>query len=215
MRPTYLPNAYNIEMNYFLALSTAYIFGAFPTGFLLTRWLRGVDIREHGSGNPGATNVFRVVGKTAGSITLLVDALKGFLPVLFFSRYFSSDLALSGIALAAIFGHTWTIFLKFRGGKGVATSLGVFLALLPGPTLAALGVFLFSLGCSCYVSLSSILAAASLPLLCAVFGESYYWVGFTFGVAALVVFLHRKNIVRLMNGSENKVPLSSKTEKIS
>src|SRR5207248_39804 len=135
-----------------------------PTAYLMARWLKGIDIREHGSGNPGATNVFRVVGKAAGSATLAIDALKGYAPVLLVKHSMpQAQVVAVAVGLAAIVGHNWTVFLNFKGGKGVATSAGVFLALAPVPSAIALACFLAGFLISGHVSVGSIVAAASFP----------------------------------------------------
>lgn len=188
-----------------LLVLLAYLIGSIPTAYLMTRWLKGVDIREHGSGNPGATNVFRVVGKGAGSATLAIDALKGYLPVFLVRHFLPAAPAVAVAAgMAAIAGHNWTVFLNFKGGKGVATSAGVFLALTPVPTLVALACFLAVFLTSGHVSLGSIAAALSFPpaMWFSTHSRPLTAVG-TF-CALLVIVLHRKNIRRLLNKEEPK-----------
>lgn len=190
-------------------LFLSYLLGAAPTGYLLTRWLKGIDIRTVGSGNPGATNVFRSVGKGAGIATLALDLAKGWLPVwlvayrneAFVSPEMNVLAALTGFA--AVAGHTWSPFLRFRGGKGVATSAGVFLALIPGPTLAALAAFALGLGASKHVSVGSLAAAVTLPL------AAFWTTGPTFAsflaaaLGLLIIVKHIPNIRRLLRGEEN------------
>ena len=140
----------------------SYFLGAIPTGYLIAKKVMGIDIREHGSGNPGAANVYRTVGKWAGVSTFLVDALKGFIPVSA-ALYLCADYPHKyWVAIAcgtiAILGHMWTIYLKFRGGKGVATSAGVFAALLPIPTAIAFGVFVICVALWGRISIGSICA---------------------------------------------------------
>lgn len=187
----------------------SYGLGSFPTAYLLVRWLTGQDIRRMGSGNPGATNVFRSVGKGAGAVTLAVDALKGWLPVWLCLRFFPGDWTAVLTGLATVAGHTWSPFLRFRGGKGVATSAGVFLALLPWTTLAALGVFALTLAASRHVSAGSLAAALILPPLA-------YWrhglsprAGLAAVVGLLVIMKHIPNIRRLMRGEEHAVSFSN------
>lgn len=186
----------------------SYLCGATPTAYLMGKFLKGIDIRQHGSGNPGATNVFRVVGKTAGIFTLLIDGLKGFLPVFFALRAFPENLIfVIGIGLAAILGHNWTIFLKFQGGKGVATSCGVFLGLLPIPTLISLVFFSLGLILTRHVSLGSMLGASSLVLSSWILDYAKILTFFSFFCALLIFYLHKKNIQRIIQGQEPKIPL--------
>lgn len=186
----------------------SYLLGSLPTGYLFGKFLKGVDIREHGSGNPGATNVFRVVGPTAGILTLLIDFIKGFFPVILVHHYLSQDPAtLALIGLAAIFGHIWSIFLKFRGGKGVITAAGVFMAILPKPTLIAIGIFLVVLIVTRYVSVGSIFGALGLAISTYFMCDSKFVISLVTVSSLLIILLHRQNILRLMRGQENKVPL--------
>ncbi len=187
-------------------LIAAYIIGSCPTGYLLGKWLMGIDIREHGSGNPGATNVFRVVGKRAGIITLVVDFLKGFLPV-FLSLTLDprAQAFASLLGLAAIAGHNWSIWLKFNGGKGVATSAGVFMALLPIPTALSLVVFGIASRLSGHISVGSMAGALSNPLFALLFRSTGYRIFLSLCCALLIILMHRKNIVRLMRSEEMKV----------
>lgn len=191
----------------------AYLLGSIPTGYLLAKWLKGIDIREHGSGNPGATNVFRVVGKTAGILTLMIDCLKGYLPVQIVLLGHSLNLQQAAlIGLSAIAGHNWTIFLRFRGGKGVATSAGVFLALLPVPSLIAIGFFLVALATTRHVSIGSMLGALSLCVSTWIFTASRFLTLLTLFCALLILFLHRENIQRLLHGQEPKLSMRGGNE---
>jgi len=185
----------------------SYLSGSIPFGYILTKIVKGIDIRHHGSGNPGATNVFRVVGKVPGIITFLLDALKGFIPVMLAGKYFgSSDETIIIVAgLMAISGHVWTIFLKFKGGKGVATTAGVFAALIPIETAGALLVFSLVLALTKYVSVGSICAAISLAALTFFVNSHNELKVFSLFAAGLIIFTHRNNLKRLINGTENKV----------
>jgi glycerol-3-phosphate acyltransferase PlsY len=183
--------------------AVAYLSGGIPTGYLIARKLRGIDIREHGSGNPGAANVYRVVGRWAGWWTLVIDALKGFLPVMLARHYYPNDyLALILVGALAIVGHVWTVYLRFRGGKGVATSTGVFLALLPKPTLLALLVFLGAVALSGHISVGSILASVTMPITAFWLGAPRPLVGMAAVVAALILVKHIPNMRRLMGKEE-------------
>lgn len=187
-------------------LPLAYFIGSIPTGYLMGKMLKGIDIREHGSGNPGATNVYRFVGKMAGVATLLIDGLKGYFPVyLAMQEPRFSEWQLALIGLCAIAGHNWTCFLNFRGGKGVATSAGVFLALIPLPMLVALIAFLIALLATRHVSVGSMLGAVSLCVSTWFITASKFLTGLTVFCALLILYLHRKNIHRLMHHQEPKI----------
>lgn len=189
----------------FLWVPAAYLIGSIPTAYLTARWAKGVDIRTVGSGNPGATNVFRSVGKTAGVITLILDALKGWAPVWLAAHFVSGDKVPVLCGLAAVAGHTWPLFLGFRGGKGVATSAGVFAALLPWAFSTALAVFIVGLAASRHVSVGSLAAAVTLPA--AAFWKygpvSASWLALAVGL--LVLVRHTSNIKRLLQGKEISV----------
>jgi acyl phosphate:glycerol-3-phosphate acyltransferase len=195
-----------LRLHHAVLIGVSYLLGSIPTGYWLGKAWKGIDVRQHGSGNLGATNVLRVLGKGPGFITLALDILKGVIPVLLCSYYFPGEQTLALAAgLSAIAGHVTSPFVRFHGGKGVATSAGVFLALLPGPTLIALGVFGLSLVVSRFVSFSSMLAALSLTAaawaLCPV--RRLNWA--TTVLAAFVFWTHRANIRRLLKGTENKI----------
>ena len=184
-------------------LIAAYLVGSIPTGLLLAK-AAGVDIRSTGSGNIGATNVYRTLGRSVGVLTLVGDCLKGLLPVLL-ARYLQlPDIWIAAIGLAAFLGHVYTIFLGFKGGKGVATALGVFLGISPVSVGGAVILFVAIVWWSRFVSLGSICAAAVMPLLVALFDRRVPMVLMTVIVAALVVWKHRENITRLREGTENR-----------
>ena len=199
-------------MEVFLTLVVAYLVGAIPSGVLLTRIAGTADIRSQGSGNVGATNVYRVAGKRLGILTLVADVLKGVLPLLLV-RFLVADGILNSppgalleylTALALFLGHCYPVYLGFKGGKGVATALGVFLVLAPVALLPSLGTFILVLWRWRYVSLASISAAAVMPI--AVFASGYPAVlaGVTGVIAAMVIYRHSANIQRLLQGSENR-----------
>jgi glycerol-3-phosphate acyltransferase PlsY len=182
----------------------AFVFGSIPFGFVIGK-LKGVDVRQYGSGNIGATNVSRVLGKKWGAIVLLLDALKGALPVLYLkvTGYSIEHQVLAG--LFAILGHCFSPFLKLRGGKGVATGLGVFLVVSPKVTLIAFLVFLLVFLTTRYVSLSSITAALSFPLVFRFLEKpSEFTSVVLFLTAFVVVGKHYQNIIRLIKGEEKK-----------
>ncbi|HVO94548.1 MAG TPA: glycerol-3-phosphate 1-O-acyltransferase PlsY [Terriglobales bacterium] len=179
----------------------AYLLGSIPTGYVLGSFA-GVDIRAVGSGNIGATNVARVVGKWSGIVTLIVDAAKGFIPVYAASLagLSGSETALAG--LAAVLGHLFPIFLKFKGGKGVATALGVLLAVAPLVTLILLVVFAAVMAATRIVSLSSITAALAAPVALWLLSYSFVEVVLGAALAVLIVARHYGNICRLLAGTE-------------
>ena len=206
-----------------LALLTAYLLGSIPTSLWVGRAFFNLrDIREHGSGNAGATNTFRVLGKKAGTFVLLVDAFKGFA-----AAYFLPDFLLSrgvigpenlfyyrlACGVLAVVGHIYPVFAQFRGGKGVATILGMMLAIAPATVGVALLVFLAVLGTTRYVSLSSMTAGvafAFLQLLPPFRPANPLQVWFGFLLAAMLIYTHRANIGRLRAGTESRVPLWGK-----
>jgi len=181
----------------------SYILGSVPTGLLLGKAL-GVDIRDAGSGNIGATNVYRTLGRKVGIATLLCDCLKGLIPVLAARWLGLPDIWVAAVGFAAFFGHVYTIFLRFKGGKGVATALGVFLGASPLAVLAAIGVFAFVIWKWRYVSLASITAAAAMPLFVAIIDGRPLITAMTLLIAAIVIWKHHENIIRLKSGTENK-----------
>lgn len=191
---------------YVITAVVAYFVGSVPTGYLLAR-AKGVDIRSVGSGNIGATNVFRILGKTAGFTVLLIDALKGFIPAKFLlfgvtpgTEEYHAMLA----GLCAILGHNYTCWLRFKGGKGIATSAGVMLALVPAGLGLALGTWLVVFTVSKYVSLASVAAAAALPVAVWLTGGTQRMIILTSVVSALAIYKHRANIQRLLNGTEHR-----------
>ncbi len=192
-------------MTLYILILAAYLIGAIPTGVILTRLVGGEDIRSAGSGNIGATNVYRVAGRKLGLITLVGDCLKGVIPLLIGQYGFSlTEIGIAMVALAAFIGHCYPVYLGFKGGKGVATALGIFLVLSPMSVLCLLGIFGVILWKWRYISLASISAAASVPLLVFFFESSVPYVVATFIIAVLVIWKHSANIERLRNGSENK-----------
>jgi glycerol-3-phosphate acyltransferase PlsY len=200
-----------------LALLAAFMIGSIPTAYVMGR-IKGIDIRLQGSGNVGATNAFRVLGKGWGVACLGFDILKGWLPAraLFQAEFFAPHWPLDGwqwaVGLAAIAGHMFSPFLKFKGGKGVATSLGVILAIAPLPTLAVFVIGVATVVATGYVSAGSVLGAALLPVLVIALGTTTVpplqaWTSFaiTFFLGAAIIYKHRANIRRLRAGTEKKI----------
>lgn len=189
-----------------LILILSYLLGSVSFGIMVTKLKKNIDIRDFGSGNIGFTNVLRVVGKGPAAIVLVGDALKGSLGVVlgYYLGGASYSYAVLG-GLAAMLGHTYPVYFGFKGGKGVATGLGVIIALAPDVTLIALIIFLITVFFSRYVSLGSILAALSVPIFLYFFKKPFPV--FLFGVlgAAFVIYNHKANIVRLYQGNENKI----------
>lgn len=196
-----------------------YLIGSFPTAIIAGKLLQNIDIREHGSKNAGATNVFRVLGWKAGLVVMLIDMLKGFIPVFWLAGLIhgsSETLIYYQIVtgLAAIIGHIWTIFAGFKGGKGVGTSAGVFLGLAPLAVFIALVVFIILVMIWRYVSLGSLMGALVFLIVLIVqkfvlaqaIPDIMLYIGVL--VVALIWFAHRENIKRLINGNENKIRFS-------
>jgi len=194
----------------------SYLLGSIPTSIIVSKVLRGIDIREYGSRNPGATNVYRVLGLRAALFVGATDIGKGMIAVLLVTRLYSGDTPLSPELVhvlsgtAAICGHIWTVFAGFRGGKAVNTSLGVVVALAPTAAIVCLGIWLVVTFSTRYVSVGSMSAAGALPVVLAVhkfllLGRVPYEV-FVFGCVAslLVLVTHRSNIDRLLRGQENR-----------
>lgn len=193
-------------------LMMTYLFGGIPVGFIIAKYVRGIDLREFGSKNIGATNVGRVIGWKYGILTLFLDALKGAIPVYLVS-FLPSEESLPTIQIivgsVAILGHTFTPFLKFKGGKGVATALGVYLTLVPIVTVCAVVIFFVVYKLSGFVSLGSIIGTLSMPVWyymasLMVPGSEYSQVIFFVLIATfiLICYSHRENIKRLLQGKE-------------
>jgi glycerol-3-phosphate acyltransferase PlsY len=192
-------------MIFALVLLAAYLIGAIPTGLLLTHLTGGGDIRQTGSGNIGATNVYRSGGRKLGVLTLIGDALKGALPVLAAITLLGYDPIHAGaVAVAAFLGHCFPVYLGFKGGKGVATALGVYLVLSPLAVLVAFLIFAGLVWKTRYISLGSICAAAAIPLLVWLTTGSFPLLLTTLVISSIVILRHRANVQRLFQGTENK-----------
>ncbi|MDR3627177.1 MAG: glycerol-3-phosphate 1-O-acyltransferase PlsY [Ignavibacteriaceae bacterium] len=209
----------------------SYLVGSIPTSIIVSKLTRGIDIRDYGSGNAGGTNVMRVLGWKQGLLVIVLDALKGVLAVIVVARLhygsmpFANETPFDDFTLiqiiagiAAVIGHVWTVFAGFRGGKGIATSLGMLLMITTVDMLVAVGVFIVVFSVSRYVSLGSIIAAIAVPLTL-IIRENVFNVNipnyntllpFVILVSLLVIFTHRKNVVRLINGNEHKLSFSKK-----
>jgi len=188
----------------FLSVIFAYLLGSVPTGYILGS-LAGVDVRKAGSGNVGATNVARVVGKRHGIFTLVADIAKGFVPVVIALNLGLTSTATAFVGVAAFLGHLYPVFLRFQGGKGVATALGVFLGLSPWTTLVLMPIFVLVILATRVVSLSSMVAAASAPIVFWLLTSSPILTGTSVFIALMIILRHRGNIQRLLSGTEPRV----------
>jgi len=201
----------------FLGVFASYLIGSIPTAYIFGRLLKGVDIREYGSGNVGATNVFRVIGRFPGILVLLIDIFKGFMCATYIASFFMyispaarPELYRVLVGLAAIAGHNWTVFLRFKGGKGVATSAGVVIGLIPNIFWLGFlvwGVAFFITG---YISFASIVASISIPIFTLIFGEPSEISIFMSLLCLIIVYRHRSNIKRLKNGTEKRISIFKK-----
>lgn len=199
----------------FIACIFSYLIGSIPTGYIFGKLVKKIDIREYGSGNVGATNVFRTIGKGYGITVLVIDFLKGFLAVIllahFIARYAPEIDLLSlyrisiMIGALSISGHIWTCFLSFKGGKGVATTAGVLLALAWPVLLLALLIWVIIFAKWRYVSLASIVSASLLPVFSIVFGKDILFIIFSSAISITGVYKHKSNIKRLLSGDEKKL----------
>jgi len=192
-------------MEIILYIIAAYLVGSIPTSIVLTKLFSKDDIRKSGSGNIGATNATRILGKKFGALTFLGDLLKGFLPVWVGTLIFDSPLFFALIGLAAFLGHIFPVYLKFKGGKGVATAFGIFLCLAPAVILIELLIFVLVAFLWRYVSLASLAASATIPLLMLAFSCETPIILLGVVVAILIFIKHTDNIKRLVSGAENRI----------
>jgi acyl phosphate:glycerol-3-phosphate acyltransferase len=194
-----------------LVVIIAYLIGSIPFGYLIVRAKSGGDVRETGSGGTGATNVSRRAGKAAGVITLILDALKGAIVIIIAKSVVTADNTdwlIAAAAIAVIVGHIFPIWLGFRGGKGVATGVGVFLVLSPLAVVCAGVIFVAVVALTKYVSLGSILAAATIPLFVWLFVQEVDLkplLTAAFAGALLIIYAHRGNLARIWNGTESRI----------
>lgn len=214
-----------------LIIILSYLVGSIPTSIILSKLVKGIDIRNYGSGNAGGTNVFRVMGWKYGVLTIIFDALKGAIAVIFVARLHYGNMPFQNATpfddftlvqiiagLSAVLGHIWTIFAGFRGGKGIATALGFLLTLITIDMLVALAVFFLVVLITKYISLGSILASISVPLIL-IIRENIFGVNiqgynvilpFTISLVCLILFTHRKNVKRIFAGTENQIKIFGK-----
>ncbi|MEX2570424.1 MAG: glycerol-3-phosphate 1-O-acyltransferase PlsY [Gemmatimonadota bacterium] len=189
-----------------LWLIASYLLGSVPSSYIAGRLVRGIDLREHGSGNLGATNTFRVLGARVAAPVMVSDMFKGFAPAGIFAHWDGSDAWAWALAYgaAAILGHVFSVYMRFRGGKGVATAAGVFLALSPVAVGFALGAWLLVLWSSRMVSLASVVAAAILVVALILTESRPEVMSLGIAVAAFVIYAHRSNIGRILRGEEHR-----------
>lgn len=189
-----------------LLIIVAYLLGSIPTAYIIGRWKAGLDITQHGSGNVGGTNALRVLGVGPAILVAISDVAKALLPTLLATRLFEgSTWPTLAVALAAILGHNYSAYLRFRGGKGIATTLGACLVLFPSQIVALLAFALLIIALTRFVSLGSIILVVSLPLLLIWQDAATPEVAFAVVVAALGIWRHRANISRLLKGTENRL----------
>ncbi len=218
-------------LNLIFVIVLAYLVGSIPTSIILSKLVKGIDIRNYGSGNAGGSNVFRVLGWKWGVLTILLDTVKGAVAVIVIARLYLDNFPFNNITpfddftlvqiicgVSAVLGHVWTVFAGFRGGKGIATGLGVLITITTLDMVVALGIFVLVVTLSRYISLGSLIAAVSVPLILIVreniFGVNipgYHTIlPFSILLALLVIFTHRANINRLLKGSEKKISFVKK-----
>lgn len=198
-------------------LVVCYLVGALPTGYIVGKLFKNIDIRQHGSGNIGFTNVLRVMGAFPGIITLIIDIGKGYLAVFLAKIYgviglegYIREIFLVGACVAAICGHNWPVYIKFKGGKGVATGCGAFLALTPVPTVCAAIMWFISVSIFNIVSVSSVFAALTLPLVMILQRTSLVYIIVGGLMSFITIYRHRENIARLKRGEEPQFIKKSK-----
>ncbi|HOT42349.1 MAG TPA: glycerol-3-phosphate 1-O-acyltransferase PlsY [Syntrophorhabdaceae bacterium] len=191
---------------YIFFAAIAYLIGSIPIGLILSK-IKGKDPRQTGSGNIGATNVMRTAGKAMGVITLIGDVAKGFLPVIVVKHYSHEPILVAALGFLAFLGHLYPIYLRFKGGKGVATALGVYLAVSPLAILIDILVFILVLLRWRYVSLGSLVAAAMMPVILIFLRISYEYIVLSVLVGAFIFIKHRDNMRRLSQGQENRLKI--------
>lgn len=191
-------------MTFFCLIILSYFFGAIPSGVWIGKIFKNIDVRDYGSKNSGATNSYRVLGAKLGIAVLIIDVLKGFIPLYIASKFNLKYNDLVILGLVAILAHTFSCFISFKGGKGVATSLGVFLFLAPVITLILLVIFILVVYFTKYISLGSITAAFLLPIFTFFTHRDTYLFILSVVIAIFVIYRHKTNISRLLSGTENK-----------
>ena len=192
-------------LDFVVAAAISYILGSIPNGLILGKAIWGVDLRQHGSKNIGATNAWRTIGKAGGISIFALDFLKGAISAYLGLHLWGSELAGVLCGILAIAGHSWSVFLAFKGGKGVATGLGVIAALMPEVTLIVFAVWFAIVYFTGYVSLGSIIGAALVPILTLFFGLHTEFLILGLIAAVFIIYRHKSNIERLLKGTESKI----------
>ena len=192
-------------MNFFLVSAVVYLIGSIPNGLIIGKLFWQIDLREHGSKNIGATNAYRTLGAKPAALIFIMDLLKGIIGVWLGSYMIGTPFAMILGGIAAIIGHNWSAFLKFTGGKGVATGLGVIAMIMPQATIVVFVTWLIIVYVTKYVSLASIVAAMMVPICSYFFNESLEYLCFSILAAVFVIYRHKSNVQRLINGNESKI----------
>lgn len=188
-----------------IVMGLAYLFGSIPFGLVVAKVWANIDIREHGSGNIGVSNVLRTVGIVPAIIVLILDAGKGLVPVLFAKQIFTNETIWLLVGICAVIGHTWSLFLNFKGGRGVATAFGMFIGISPKVIIVLMVLWITVLMISRYISLASILAAVALPIFLIIFKFPISYFILSLLLSSLVIYRHRPNIQRLLAGTEHRI----------
>lgn len=188
-----------------LMIVFAYLLGSVSFGYIIAKKTKGIDIRKIGSGSTGATNTSRALGFNFFAIVLALDALKGLLVILIASYLLTEDWAILLSGAAVIIGHNWPVFFNFQGGRGAATTLGVFLGITPLPTLVVFGIFILIVLLTRYVSLGSMLGALAIPVAIIILGYPWEYLVFGLAVCLLLLWRHKPNIERLLKGKEPRL----------
>ena len=198
-------NLFSAHIYWIIFPLVAYLIGSLPFGKLISQKVAGIDIAERGSGNIGATNVARELGLKWGILTLILDGLKGFIPLFLFSLFYPNfEVGLSIVGLSTLLGHQFSLFQRFRGGKGVATALGIYLALSPANCLVAILFFILTVRISNFISLGSMVSASIMPILLMLNCKSETLIITSLIIAALICLKHKDNIQRLVEGNERR-----------
>lgn len=191
-------------MNYIILIALGYLIGSIPCSYIVSRFLGHIDIREHGSGNSGATNVFRTLGKKAGIFAFIGDFLKGLLAAII-GRYIMGDVGALLCSTLAVIGHCYPFTIGFKGGKGVATTIGMIVGVNPLIAVILLAIQFIVIVITKYMSLASIISAAMFPVLVFLMNKPNYYLYFSLFLGAFVIYRHRLNLQRLLNGTEKKL----------
>lgn len=191
-------------IKFLILLIVAYLLGSIPNALWIGKLFKNIDVREYGSGNVGATNAARILGWKLGLFTLILDALKGSISVYIAKKIGLNDIYVILISLSAVLGHSYSIYLNFKGGKAVATSLGIFIVLVPKSILVLVAIFFLVVFITQYVSLASITAAIFLPITIYYIYNNIVYTLLGLVIAVLVIYRHKSNIINLLNGKEDK-----------